>query len=123
MTLETEPNPQATDRPLDVSESRLQGRELSLWLAWTPATALAMLLGSVPFLLLIESIGLGLARILIPIVAGFLVGVLQWLALRPYLTHSADWVLNGGAGWSMGYALALLIVQLLNETQAVIVLF
>jgi hypothetical protein len=103
-------------RPLDVSEAEVRQRGFLLWLGWTLVTALAMIIGLLPFLLFAEYIGLGLARILVPIVAGFFVGVLQWLVLRPFLTHSADWILHGGAGWSMGYALGLLIVQVLNET-------
>jgi hypothetical protein len=75
-----------------------------------------MLWGLLPFLLVTSNLDLWLARILIPIGAGFLVGFFQWLALQKYLTHAADWILHGGAGWSLGYALGLLIVQTLNDT-------
>lgn len=82
-----------------------------LWLAWTLATAAGMLLGLVPFALLNAQLDVLAVRLLLPLWTGFWVGLLQWLALRPYLTHSVDWVLNGGAGWSAGFALGLLAIE------------
>ena len=102
--------------PLDVDEARVWEHGFALWLAWTLATALGMLLGLLAFLPFVPMIGLGLARVLVPLVAGLFVGLLQWLALKPYLTHSVDWVVNGGASWSLGYAFALVVIQLLNRT-------
>jgi hypothetical protein len=74
-----------------------------------------MLLGLLPFALLFTNLDLLWVRLLLPLWTGFLVGLFQWLVLRPYLTHSADWMLHGGAGWALGYALGLLALQLLAE--------
>jgi hypothetical protein len=101
---------------LDISEQKVRRNEVGLWLGWTLATTVGMLAGLLPFLLWVESLDLWLARILIPLSAGFLVGFFQWLVLQRYLTHSADWILSGGAGWSLGYALGLLIIQALRGT-------
>jgi hypothetical protein len=101
---------------LDVDEAKVERNEWGLWLSWTLATALGMIAGLLPFLLLAPILDLGIARVLIPIVAGFLVGLFQWLALRRYLTHCADWIIHGGAAWSLAYALGLLVIQLLSAT-------
>lgn len=101
---------------LDVNEAKGSRNEFALWLEWTLATAGGMLLGLLPFVFLTGNLDLWLARILVPVTAGFIVGFLQWSVLRQYLTHCADWILYGGAGWSLGYALALVIIQRLNET-------
>jgi hypothetical protein len=100
---------------LDISEAKVERNEFGLWLSWTLATGLGMLLGLLPFVLFIDDLDLLLARILVPLVAGFLVGTFQWLVLRPFLTHSVDWILNGGAGWALGYALGLVIIQALVD--------
>lgn len=99
---------------VDVSEAKVQRNEFGMWLLWTLATTVGMLLGLTIFIPFLDNLDLWLARILVPVVGGFLVGTLQWLVLRMYLTHSADWVLNGGAGWSLGYALGLIIIQILG---------
>lgn len=101
---------------LDFDEAKIVGKEPALWLGWTLATAAGMLLGLLPFILLIDFLDLWLVRILVPLWAGLMVGVLQWLVLRRYLTHCADWILNGGAGWALGYALGLIIIQALAGT-------
>lgn len=101
---------------LDLSEAKIRRNEFGLWLGWTAATTAGMLLGLLPFLLLIDFIDLLWLRILVPITAGFLVGLFQWLVLRPYLVSSLDWILNGGAGWSLGYILGLMLIQWLNQT-------
>jgi hypothetical protein len=101
---------------IDIDEARVERNEFGLWLGWTLATTGGMLAGFLPFVPLLNVLDLWLARILIPLWAGFLVGLLQWLALKRYLTHSADWILHGGAGWSLGYALGLLILQVLRES-------
>ncbi len=99
---------------IDIDERKVQRGEFGLWLGWTLATAAGMLLGLLPFVLFLDVLDLWLARILIPLVAGFLVGIFQWLVLSRYMTHSADWVLNGGAGFALGYALGLIAVQALG---------
>lgn len=99
---------------LDLSEAKIQRNEFSLWLGWTLATGAGMLLGLVPFMLVVGEWDLLLLRILIPLVAGVLVGLFQWLALRPFLARSFDWVLSEGAGWALGFALGLLLINLLG---------
>jgi hypothetical protein len=101
---------------IDISEAKVERNEFGLWLGWTLATTAGMLAGFLPILLLTPYIELGLVRILLPLWAGLLVGIFQWLALRPYLTHSADWIIYGGAGWALGFALGLLLIQLLGGT-------
>jgi hypothetical protein len=98
---------------IDIDERKVARNEFGLWLEWSLATAAGMLLGFVPVALLISDLDLGLARVLIPLVAGFFVGLLQWFVLRNYLTGSADWILSGGASWAVAYALGLIGVQLL----------
>jgi hypothetical protein len=99
---------------IDIDEAKVRRSGPTLWLAWTLATAAGMLLGFVPFALLSADLDLLLVRILLPLWAGFLVGLFQWLVLRPYLTHAADWLLNGGAGWALGFALGLLLIESLR---------
>ncbi len=96
---------------IDINEATVRRSGFSLWLAWTLATAAGMLLGLVPFAFFVADLDSGLVRILVPLLAGLLIGLLQWLALRPYLTRSVDWVLTGGAGWALGFALGLLVIQ------------
>jgi hypothetical protein len=100
---------------VDLSEAEVQRSEFALWLGWTLATAAGMLLGLLPFALLFADLDLLWVRLLLPLWTGFLVGLFQWLVLRPYFTHSADWVLHGGAGWALGYAMGLLALQWVGE--------
>ena len=101
---------------VDIDEARVKRNEFGLWLAWTLATALGMLAGYLPLALVIGSIDLGLARVLVPIITGLLLGLAQWLVLRPYITASYDWILNHAAGWVAGYTVGLFVVQLLAKT-------
>lgn len=101
---------------LDVDEIKVGRAGLILWLEWTAATVAGMLLGFLPFALFIENLDLLVARLLVPIWAGVLVGTFQWLVLRQFLTHSADWILHGGASWALAYALGLLTIQALGNT-------
>jgi hypothetical protein len=98
---------------IDIDERKVVRNEFSLWLSWCLATTAGMLLGFVPIALLVSDLDLGLARVLIPLVAGFFVGFLQWLVLREYMTESTDWILSGGASWAVAYALGLFAIQLL----------
>jgi hypothetical protein len=75
-----------------------------------------MVLGSLPYVFILDSLRLVVALVVIPVSAGFLVGLFQWLVLRQYLTHSVDWILHEGAGWSLGYALGLVLIRALSET-------
>lgn len=101
---------------VDIDESKVVRNEFGLWLGWTLATALGMLLGYLPSIILVDLIDLGLARVVIPVLAGFLVGFSQWLVLRRYLTECSDWILAGGAGWAVGYALGLFLINNLAGT-------
>jgi hypothetical protein len=101
---------------IDIDESKLERHEFSLWLAWTLATVLGLLAGYLPLALLVGSLDLGLARVLVPVITGILLGLAQWIVLRPYLTRSADWVLNHAVGWVVGFAIGLFIVQWLSKT-------
>lgn len=101
---------------IDIDESKLKRNEFGLWLAWTLATALGMLVGYLPLALLVGSLDLGIARVIVPIITGILLGLTQWMVLRPYVKGSVDWVLNHAVGWVVGFTLGLFIVQLLSKT-------
>jgi len=101
---------------VDVSEVKVAENTFGLWGGWTLATAAGMVAGSLPYVFILDSLSLVVALVLIPVSAGFLVGLFQWLVLRQYLTHSVDWILHEGAGWSLGYALGLVLIRALSET-------
>ena len=101
---------------IDLNESKVARNEFGMWLEWTLATALGMLVGFVSSILLVNILNLALARLLVPIVVGSLVGLAQWVVLRKYLNGVFDWILAGGASWAMGYALGLLIINGLTNT-------
>ena len=101
---------------IDLDEAKVERNEFGLWLGWTLATAGGMLLGFLLTIPLVNMLDLGFARVLVPIVAGALIGFSQWIVLRQYLTTSSDWILAGGAGWAVGYALGLLLIQNLSST-------
>ncbi len=101
---------------IDIDETKVKRNEFGLWLAWTLATALGMLIGYLPLALLVGSLDLGVARVIVPIISGILLGLAQWLVLRPYVSKSYDWILNHAVGWVVGYTLGLFVVQLLSKT-------
>ena len=101
---------------IDLNETKIARNEFGMWLEWTLATAFGMLLGFVTSILLVNILNLAFARLLVPIVAGFLVGFAQWVVLRKYLNEVFDWILAGGASWAIGYALGLLIINGLTTT-------
>lgn len=96
---------------IDISEAKVERNEFGLWLGWTLATTLGMLIGHLPLIPLVNDMDLGLARIIAPLFAGLLVGFAQWLVLRGFLTRSSNWILAGGASWAAAYAIGLFIVQ------------
>jgi hypothetical protein len=96
---------------IDISEAKVERNEFGLWLGWTLATTLGMLIGHLPLIPLVNDMDLGLARIVAPLFAGLLVGFAQWLVLRGFLTRSSNWILAGGASWAAAYAIGLFIVQ------------
>lgn len=101
---------------LDLDEAKVERNEFGLWLGWTLATAGGMLVGFLLTIPLVNILDLGFARVVIPILAGILIGFSQWIVLRQYLTTGSDWVLAGGTGWAAGYALGLLLIQNLSST-------
>ena len=101
---------------IDINEGKVKRNEFSLWLAWTLATALGMLVGYLPLAFLVGSLDLGVARVIVPIITGVLLGLAQWLVLRPYVSNSSDWILNHAVGWVTGFTLGLFVVQLLSKT-------
>ena len=96
---------------IDINESKVARNEVGMWLEWTLATAFGMLLGFLPSIVLVNVLDLALARILVPLFAGFLVGLAQWIVLRKYVNGVSDWIWAAGAGWAVGYALGLLIIN------------
>jgi len=101
---------------IDINEAKVARNEFGMWLEWTLATALGMLVGFLPSLILVNLLDLAFARLIVPLLAGFLVGLAQWVVLRKYINGVADWVLAGGASWAVGYALGLLIMSGLTGT-------
>jgi hypothetical protein len=105
-----------THAGIDIDETKVARNETGLWLGWTLATALGMLLGFLPSLFLINYLDLQWARVIVPLLAGFLIGLAQWAVLRNYLVESYDWVLAGGTSWAAGYALGLFLINSLSGT-------
>jgi hypothetical protein len=101
---------------IDINEAKVENNEIGMWLEWTLATTFGMLLGFVPSLILVNILDLALARLIVPLVAGFLVGLAQWMVLRKYLDEVSDWILAGGVSWAAGYALGLFIMNGLTGT-------
>ena len=100
---------------IDIDEAKVERNEFGLWLGWTCATALGMLLGYLPIAAVIGDLDLGIARVIVPILAGLLMGLAQWLVLRDYVTQSRDWILYHAGGWVVGYSLGLFVVQALSK--------
>ena len=96
---------------IDIDEAKVERNELGLWLGWTLATAGGMLLGFLPTILLVNVLSLGLAQIVVPVFAGTLIGLTQWIVLRRFLTATSDWILAGGTSWAVGYMLGLFLIQ------------
>lgn len=101
---------------VDINETKVASNEFGMWLEWTLATALGMLLGFLPSIVLVNLLDLAFARIIVPLWAGFLIGLAQWVVLRKYLNDASDWVLAAGASWAVGFALGLLIMNGLTGT-------
>ena len=104
---------------IDLDESKIRRNEFGLWAAWLLATAGGMLIGFLPGKLIADVFGLGIAYIVVPLLAGALIGFLQWLALRRFIVGSMDWILTAGAGWAIGYAAGLLVIQALGRQPAI----
>lgn len=101
---------------IDINEAKVARNEFGMWLEWTLATAFGMLLGFLPSIVLVNIMELALARLIVPLFAGFLVGLAQWVVLRKYVNEVSDWILAAGASWAVGYALGLFIMNGLTGT-------
>lgn len=101
---------------IDINESKVARNEVGMWLEWTLATAFGMLLGFLPSIVLVNILDLALARLIVPLFAGFLIGLSQWFVLRKYVNGVSDWIWAAGASWAVGYALGLLIINGLTGT-------
>src|SRR5512147_836333 len=99
---------------IDIDEAKVERNEFGLWLAWTLATTLGMLLGYLPAAFIVGEMDYGIARVVVPLLAGVLIGLAQWLVLRGYVTNSRDWILYHAGGWAVGYAIGLFVVQALS---------
>src|SRR6266545_3381595 len=98
---------------IDIDERKVERNEFGLWLSWTIATALGMMLGYLPAALIIGDLELGIARVIVPLFAGLILGCAQWLVLRGYVHESHHWILHHAGGWVVGYAIGLFVVFLL----------
>ena len=103
-------------RSIDIDEAKVRRNEFGLWLSWTLATAVGMLLGFLPSLLLVNVLDIQWARIIVPLLAGFLIGLAQWAVLRNYVLNSHDWILAAGTSWAVGYAVGLFLINLLASS-------
>ena len=102
---------------IDLDEAKVEKNEFGLWFTWVVATIGGMLIGFLPGKIIADALGLGIAIIVVPLLAGALIGFFQWLALRRYVVGSVDWIFTAGAGWAIGYAVGLLIIQGLARLQ------
>jgi hypothetical protein len=101
---------------IDIDETKVKQNEFSLWAGWTLATAFGLLIGYLPLAFLVGWIDLGIARVIVPIITGVLLGLAQWLVLRPFVTQARDWILHHAVGWVVGFTLGMFVVQLLSKT-------
>ena len=101
---------------IDIDEAKVERNEFGLWLGWTLATAGGMLIGFLPSIFLVNVLNLGLAQIVVPALAGTLVGIAQWVALRRFLTAHSDWILASGTSWAVGYVVGLFLIQNMSTT-------
>jgi hypothetical protein len=101
---------------IDLDEAKVEHSEIGLWLGWTVATAGGMLLGFLTSIPLVNLLNLGFAQIIVPVLAGTIIGFAQWIVLRRYVTASSRWVLADGISWAVGYILGLFLIQLLPSS-------
>ncbi len=101
---------------IDIDEAKVNRNEFGLWLGWTLATTIGMLLGFLLSIPLVNVLDLEWARVIVPLLAGFLIGLSQWAVLRNYVVDTTDWILAAGTSWAVGYALGLFIINSLANT-------
>jgi hypothetical protein len=70
-----------------------------------------LVIGYLPLALLVSQIELGIAGIIVPLLARLLIGMARWLVLRQFLTDCRNWMFNLTASWVAGYAIGLLVVD------------
>ena len=98
---------------VDFDEAKVIRGGTGLWLGWALATMVGMALGYLPSALFVDQLELGLARIVVPLFAGILIGLMQWLVLRRYVHDSGDWVWNMIGSWVAAYTAGFLVVNFL----------
>jgi len=101
---------------IDIDEAKVNRNEFGLWLGWTLATTIGMLLGFLLSIPLVNVLDLEWARVVVPLVAGFLIGLSQWSVLRNYVVDTTDWILAAGTSWAVGYTVGLFIINSLAST-------
>src|SRR5215211_2169515 len=101
---------------IDIDEAKVNRNEFGLWLGWTLATTIGMLLGFLLSIPLVNVLDLEWPRVVVPLVAGFLIGLSQWSVLRNYVVDTTDWILAAGTSWAVGYTVGLFIINSLAST-------
>lgn len=69
-----------------------------LWFLWIMATTLGWVLSQ----LLLPNIG--------PVIAGFAIGIMQWLVIRDRIRNAWRWSLATGIGWGIGSGIVLFAI-------------
>lgn len=69
-----------------------------LLVQWLMATTLGWVIAQ----LLLPSIG--------PVIAGFLIGIMQWFLIRDRIKNSWRWILATGIGWAIGIGFVLFVI-------------
>lgn len=105
---------------IDLDEAKVERSEASLWLGWTAATTGGMLLGFLPTVFLVNVLNLAFAQIIVPVLAGTMIGFAQWIVLRRYVSVSSQWAWADGISWALGYILGLFLIQALPSTVFVV---
>lgn len=100
---------------VDFDEAKVQRNEAGMWIGWALATMLGLVIGYLPAALFVNEVDLGLARVIVPLLAGVLIGLAQWMVLRNYLKGSSDWIYNLTGSWVVGYVLGLYVVDWLGR--------
>lgn len=95
---------------VDFDDAKVRRAGTGLWLGWAVATMLGMTLAYLITALFVDQIDLGFARVIVPILAGVLIGLAQWLVLRNYIHDTGDWVWNMIGSWAAGYAVGTFVV-------------
>lgn len=98
---------------VDFDEAKVRRSGNGLWLGWAAATVIGMVIGYLPSALFVDQLDLGLARVIVPLFAGVLIGLAQWFVLRNYIRDTGDWVWNMIGSWVAGYTIGFFVVSFL----------